>query len=65
MKKKNFTTGKSSGLPDYHEYRMNGQEYLVGILGGMACAVLLAYIFYRSLFAVIFLCPVIPFCVKV
>ena len=65
MKKKNFITGKSSGLPDYHEYRMNGQEYLAGILGGMACAVLLAYIFYRSLFAVIFLCPVVPFCVKV
>ncbi len=65
MKKKSFITGRSSGLPDYHEYRMNGQEYLVGIVGGVAFTVLLSYIFYRSLFAVIFLCPVIPFCVKI
>lgn len=44
---------------------MNGREYLVGIVGGVMLTVLLSYIFYRSLFAVIFLCPVIPFCIKV
>lgn len=34
------------------------------MLGGVGITVFLAYIFYRSLFAVIFLCPLIPFCVK-
>ena len=36
----------------------------MGMIGGIGVTVFLAYIFYRSLFAVIFLCPIIPFCVK-
>ncbi len=36
----------------------------MSVFGGIALTAMLAYVFYRSLFAIIFLCPLIPFCVK-
>lgn len=37
----------------------------MGTVAGIVLIILLSYIFYRSLFAIIFLCPLVPFCVKV
>ena len=63
-KKKSLADGRNFRLPDYHEYSMTKQEWLSGVLAGMGVTVFLAYLFYRSLYAVIFLCPVVPFFVK-
>lgn len=49
--------------PDYRDYHMTKTEWLAGLFAGIGITVTFAYLFYRSLYAIIFLCPIIPFCI--
>ena len=43
---------------------MSKTEWMTGLFFGVGVTAVFAYLFYRSLYAVIFLCPIIPFCIR-
>lgn len=63
-KRKNYTGRTNCTTPDYREYHMTKTEWLTGLLSGIGIAIVFTYLFYRSLYALIFLCPVVPFCIR-
>lgn len=63
--KKNFFIEKSLKPPDYRVYEFQISEWILYITEGLAVTGVLAYIFYHTLLAVVFMLPLLPLFVKV
>ncbi|MDE6127616.1 MAG: type II secretion system protein F [Lachnospiraceae bacterium] len=56
--KRQFFLAKARGTPTYEKYYFSGKEKLLHFARSLGIVLFLAFFFYRSLWAAVFLCPV-------